>query len=294
MTSHMVDVLILGAVGQVGRALAAESSCRGLEVRALGHAECDISDRDAVAHAVAGARWVVNCAAYTAVDRAESDAETAFRINAGGARKVAVACAKASIPLVHISTDYIFDGENRTPIRELDRARPLNVYGQTKLEGELLVRAEGSPHFILRTSWVFSAHGENFVKTILRLAAGSVPLRIVNDQTGGPTAAGDIAKAILDMISVSTKPGFEAWGTYHFSGAPPVSWFEFAQAIVEAVEPYRSEAIIPITTKDFPRPAWRPKNSVLDCSRIREVFGIDQPDWRPALRKVLATLHNNS
>src|SRR5712671_4832701 len=232
MTSPSVEMLILGARGQVGRALAAESNRRGLKVRALGHAECDISDPDAVTRAVEGARWVVNCAAYTAVDRAETDDETAFRINADGARNVAIACAKGAIPLVHISTDYIFDGENKTPTHELDVARPLNVYGQSKLDGELAVRAQRSSHFILRTSWVFSAHGENFVKTILRLAAGPSPLRIVNDQVGGPTAADDIPKAILDMLSVSSKSGFDHWGTYHFSGMPPVSWFEFAQAIV--------------------------------------------------------------
>jgi dTDP-4-dehydrorhamnose reductase len=290
MTSPSVEMLILGARGQVGRALAAESNRRGLKVGALGHAECDISDPDAVTRAVGGARWVVNCAAYTAVDRAETDDETAFRINADGARNVAIACAKGAIPLVHISTDYIFDGENKTPIHELNVARPLNVYGQSKLDGELAVRAQRSSHFILRTSWVFSAHGENFVKTILRLAAGSSPLRIVDDQIGGPTAADDIAKAVLDMVSVGSKPGFDDWGTYHFSGAPPVTWFEFAQAIVEATVSGQSKQVLPIATEDFPRPARRPKNSVLDCGRIREVFGIDQPNWRISLQNVLQEL----
>jgi len=286
----MSGLLILGARGQVGRALAAESNRRGLKVRAWGHAECDISDPDAVTRAVEGAGWVVNCAAYTAVDRAETDDETAFRINADGARNVAIACAAASIPLVHISTDYIFDGENKTPTHELDVARPLNVYGQSKLDGEIAVRAQWSSHIILRTSWVFSAHGENFVKTILRLAAGSSPLRIVNDQVGGPTAADDIAKAILDMISVGSKPGFDDWGTYHFSGAPPVSWFEFAQAIVGAIASGQSKQVLPIATTEFPRPARRPKNSVLDCGRIFNVFGISQPDWRLALQRVLKEL----
>ena len=279
-------LLILGARGQVGHALAVESNRRGIEIKAFGHAECDISDPDAVARAVAGTRCVINCAAYTAVDRAETDAETAFRVNAGGAGNVATACAEASIPLVHISTDYVFDGENPNPAREIDLPRPINVYGQSKLDGETEVRKRLASHIILRTSWVFSADGENFVKTILRLAAGSSPLRIVSDQTGGPTAAADIAKAILDIVSICTKPEFSSWGTYHFSGAPPVSWFEFAQAIVAT----RPIEVIPITTKEFPRPARRPPNSVLDCGRILQVFGLTQPDWRPALQSVLKNL----
>jgi len=284
--SAMNDLLILGAHGQVGRAVAAQASRRGIGSRAFGRADCDISDRDSVAWAVKRACLVVNCAAYTAVDRAETEAEIAHRINAVGAENIAAACAQAAIPLVHLSTDYVFDGHTAGPAREDDPPRPLSVYGRSKLGGETAVRERLRSHIILRTSWIFSAHGQNFVKTILRLATTQSPLRIVDDQIGGPTAADDLAEAILDIIAVSTKPGFADWGTYHFSGSPPVSWYQFARAILAD----SGTVVLPIATKDLPRPACRPLNSVLDCSRISQVLGITQPDWRPALRNVLEHL----
>jgi dTDP-4-dehydrorhamnose reductase len=282
----MSDLLILGAHGQVGRALVARAGQRCVRHRALGHAECDISDRGAVDQAVKGVRFVVNCAAYTAVDRAETDAQAANRVNVIGAGNVAAASAKVAIPLLHLSSDYVFDGQSRRPAREDDEPGPLSVYGRSKFAGELAVRERLKSHIILRTSWIFSAHGQNFVKTILRLANAKPELRVVADQIGGPTAADDIAKAILDIIAISTRPDFGQWGTYHFSGAPGVSWFEFAKAIVAD----SSAVVLPIATKDYPLPARRPLNSVLDCSRISRVFGIAQPDWRVALRNVLSEL----
>ena len=181
------------------------------------------------------------------------------------------------------------DGQGRAhqkPAREDDKPRPLGVYGQSKLGGELAVRERLKSHIILRTSWIFSAHGQNFVKTILRLANTKPELRVVADQIGGPTAADDVATAILDIIAISTAPKFGQWGTYHFSGTPAVSWFEFANAIVA----HRGAVVLPIATQDYPLPARRPSNSVLDCSRIYSVFGIVQPDWRVALRNVLNEL----
>jgi dTDP-4-dehydrorhamnose reductase len=160
------------------------------------------------------------------------------------------------------------------------------VYGRSKLGGEEKVRERLASHIILRTSWIFSAYGQNFVKTILRLARSQSELRVVSDQIGGPTAADDIAKAILEIVSACEQPGFADWGTYHFSGAPAVSWCEFARTIVAG----RGTAVVPIATKDFPRPARRPLNSVLDCSRILDVFGIRQPDWRAALADVCVAL----
>jgi len=282
----MSDLVILGAHGQVGRALVAQAGQRHISNRAFGEAECDISDCRAVDQAVKGARFVVNCAAYTAVDRAETEVEAANRVNRIGAGIVAEACAQAAIPLLHLSTDYVFDGHNPRPAREDDKPRPLGVYGQSKLGGELAVRERLKSHIILRTSWIFSAHGQNFVKTILRLANTKPELRVVADQIGGPTAADDIATAILDIIAISTAPEFGQWGTYHFSGTPAVSWFEFANAIVA----HRGAVVLPIATQDYPLPARRPSNSVLDCSRIYSVFGIVQPDWRVALRNVLNEL----
>jgi dTDP-4-dehydrorhamnose reductase len=282
----MSDLVILGAHGQVGRALVAQARQRPISNRAVGHAECDIGDASAVDQAIKGARFVVNCAAYTAVDRAETEVEVANHVNRNGAGNVAEACAQAAVPLLHLSTDYVFDGHNPRPAREDDQPRPLSVYGQSKLGGELAVRERLKSHIILRTSWIFSAHGQNFVKTILRLAKVQPKLRVVADQIGGPTAADDIAKAILDIIALSTAPDFGQWGTYHFSGAPVVSWFEFAKTIVA----HRDTVMLPIATQDYPLPARRPLNSVLDCSRIYSVFGIVQPDWRVALRNVLKEL----
>jgi dTDP-4-dehydrorhamnose reductase len=229
---------------------------------------------------------VVNCAAYTAVDKAESDADNAYRVNASGTENVALACAQAGIPMLHISTDFVFDGTSTRPAGEDDPVRPLNVYGASKLAGEEKVRKHLARHIILRTSWVFSAHGHNFVKTILRLARSQPQLRVVDDQIGGPTAAGDIAQAILRVTEACEQPRFSSWGTYHFSGAPAVSWYAFVRAIVgEGGTP-----IVPITTKDFPTAARRPANSVLDCSRIWQVFGIAQPDWRVSLASVCDAL----
>jgi dTDP-4-dehydrorhamnose reductase len=282
----MSDLVILGAHGQVGRALVAEARQRSVSNRAFGHAECDISDRSAVDQAIKAARFVLNCAAYTAVDRAETEVEAANRVNRIGAGNVADACAQAAIPLFHLSTDYVFDGHDPRPAREDDEPRPLSVYGQSKLGGELAIRERLKSHIILRTSWIFSAHGQNFVKTILRLANTKPELRVVADQIGGPTAADDVATAILEIIAISTAPDFGQWGTYHFSGAPVVSWFEFANAIVA----HRGVVVLPIATQDYPLPARRPSNSVLDCSRIYSVFGIAQPDWRVALRNVLNEL----
>ena len=246
----MTRLLILGAQGQVGAALAAHAQAAGIPCDALTRAECDITERAAVARAVAGGGFVVNCAAYTAVDRAEVEAATAQAVNAAGAGNVAAACAQAGVPLVHLSTDYVFDGESRAPMREDDPPRPLSVYGRSKLAGEVAVRDLHRAHVILRTSWVFSAHGQNFVKTMLRLAQARSQLRVVDDQIGGPTAADDIAQAILAVVAIASRPGFAGWGTYHFSGAPPVSWCAFARAILAN----RGVEVVPIATADYPLP----------------------------------------
>jgi dTDP-4-dehydrorhamnose reductase len=206
---------------------------------------------------------VVNCAGFTAVDEAETAVEATYLGNAVGAENVAAASAQASVPLIHLSTDYVFDGANPAPAREDDPARPLGVYGRSKLAGQVAVRTRLQSHIILRTSWVFSAHGQNFVKTILRLAGTQRELRIVDDQVGGPTAADDIARAILAVAARVADPDFAQWGTYHFSGAPAVSWYGFARAIVAGMD----VMMTPIAARDYPRPARRPANSVLDCSR---------------------------
>jgi dTDP-4-dehydrorhamnose reductase len=282
----MTRLVILGAQGQVGGALAARVRQAGMACDAFGRAECDITDPVALKRIIGAGHFVINCAAYTAVDQAETEVEAAYLINAIGAENVATACTQGGVPLVHLSTDYVLDGENQKPAREDDPPRPLNVYGQSKLAGEIAVRRCLRTHIILRSSWIFSADGNNFVKAILKLAKTQPPLRVVDDQVGGPTPADDVAKAILDIIATSTKSGFSDWGTYHFSGIPPVSWYRFARAIVAD----SGAAVLPVAAKDYPRPARRPLNSLLDCSRILQVFGIRQPDWRAALRDVLVQL----
>jgi dTDP-4-dehydrorhamnose reductase len=283
-----VRLLILGAGGQVGQALGARA---GAEALGLGHAACDITDRAAVVQALAapGLSAVVNCAAYTAVDRAESEPQQAFAVNAEGAGIVARAAAERGLPMLHLSTDYVYPGTGAAPYREDQPIAPVNVYGASKAAGDAAVAAAAPAHLILRVSWVFGAHGANFVKTMLRLGRDRRELRVVDDQKGGPTAAGDIAEAIMVMAARCLEPGFAAWGTYHFAGRPSTSWYGFAQTIfARTAKP--APRLVPIASRDYPTPAARPLNSMLECGRIRRVFGIDRPDWRRSLSRVMADL----
>jgi dTDP-4-dehydrorhamnose reductase len=286
-------ILILGAAGQVGRELMLRHDPKRMPLAGLGHAELDIRDGARVAEFVTRERpaMVVNAAAYTAVDKAEGDAEAAFAVNRDGAANLAAACAANDIPLLHVSTDYVFDGKKTAPYLEDDATAPLGVYGASKLAGEDAVRERLARHIILRTAWVYSAHGANFAKTIMRLAAERPELRIVDDQRGGPTPAGGIAEALL-AIAGAIRKGSTAWGTYHFCGVPSTSWCGFARAIVDAAsaELGKRVPVNPITTAEYPTPARRPANSVLDCSKIKFVFGVAQPDWRASLPAILAGL----
>jgi dTDP-4-dehydrorhamnose reductase len=234
---------------------------------------------------------VINLAAYTAVDRAESEPEVAWAANCAGAAHIAGACDESATPLVHLSTDYVFDGRKTGPYREEDAVGPLGVYGRSKEAGERAVRAAVARHMILRTAWVFGAYGANFVKTMLRLAAQRPVLRVVADQRGCPTAAADIAAALM-VIAGHIERGEAKWGTYHFVGAGAASWHSFAQAIFDQAAPQLAACpqVEPITTEQYPTPARRPMNSVLDCRKIEEVFGISSPPWRTALATVIREL----
>lgn len=277
-------ILVFGETGQVARELA-----RHPGVTCLGRAAADLEDPTACAAAIRAARpkAVINAAAYTAVDRAEAEETLAMVVNGDSPGAMARACAGLGIPFVSISTDYVFDGSGARPWAETDAPAPLNAYGRTKLAGERAVAAAGGVHAILRTSWVFSAHGQNFVKTMLRLGAEREQLSIVADQIGGPTPAAAIAAACRNIAeTLCTEP--DKSGIYHFSGAPDTSWARFAcetfaQAGIGC-------AITEIPTADYPTPAARPLNSRLDCSRIGAHFGIKRPDWRPSLRAVLHEL----
>jgi dTDP-4-dehydrorhamnose reductase len=282
-----VSLLILGARGQVGWALRE----RAAGAIGLDRAACDITDAAAVATALTlpSVSAVVNCAAYTAVDRAESERQRAFAINADGAGVVAAAAAARGLPILHLSTDYVYAGAGQEPYREDERMAPVNIYGASKAAGDVAVAAANPRHLLLRVSWVFGVHGGNFVKTMLRLGRERDEVRVVDDQQGGPTEARDIADAILAMTVACRRPSFTGWGTYHFAGRPSTTWCRFAAAIF-ARAGGQAPRIVAIATRDYPTPAARPRNSTLDCRRIRDAFGIEQPDWRPALARVLAQL----
>lgn len=283
-------LLVFGATGQVARELARQGAARGAAVTALGRDRADLADPAACAAAIAGAAAdvVINAAAYTAVDRAESEPELAHAVNAAAPGAMARTAAARALPFLHISTDYVFDGAPGRPWREEDRPAPLGVYGASKLAGEAAVAAAGGAHAILRTSWVFSAHGANFVKTMLRLGLERDTLRVVDDQIGGPTPARAIAEALL-TVAAAFAAGQGAPGVFHFSGAPAVSWAGFARMIFD-LRGGPAPEVAAIPTTDYPTPARRPLNSVLDCAKIRAAYGIAQPDWRAGLKSVLEEL----
>lgn len=282
-------MLVFGRTGQVSTELRRLSG-PSLHVTALGRDRADLSRQGACAEAIAAADAdiVVNAAAYTAVDQAEHEADLAQRINADAVAEIANACAARDLPLIQLSTDYVFNGQSIHPWREGDAPEPLSVYGRTKLAGEEAVGQSGARAVILRTSWVFSAHGSNFVRTMLRFGAQRGSLDVVNNQYGGPTAAHDIAAAVF-RVAHALLYGRGQPGIYHYCGAPHTTWFKFAQAIFSQT-PAQRPVLVPIQSEDWPTAATRPMFSMLDCARINQTFGIEQPDWRPALGLVLSEL----
>ena len=282
-------ILVFGESGQLAQALRRSAEAGGLELLALGRAKADLSDPAACARAIQHHRpaAVINAAAYTAVDRAESEPELARRINTDAPAAMASAAAALGVPMVQVSTDYVFDGSGDAPFAPDHPPAPLNVYGRSKLAGEEAVREAGGPHAVLRTSWVFSAQGVNFVKTMLRLGGERAVLNVVADQIGGPTPAQALADACLTIArALRTRP--ELSGCYHFSGFPDVSWAGFAREIMHQAG--LACEISDISTADFPTPARRPANSRLDCSATEQAFGLARPDWRAGLAGVLAEL----
>ena len=285
-------MLVFGAGGQVGRELMGLAAVRGIDAVGLMRAEADITDAAGVTETMLRVkpRLIVNCAAYTAVDRAEVERETAAAINVDGAAVLARAASDFGVPIVHLSTDYVFDGRKTGAYRETDPIRPLGVYGRTKAEGEARVRL-APHHVILRTSWVYGIHGGNFLKTMLRLTAERDRLRVVADQRGCPTATRDIAEAILAVDrGMALDPAVS--GTFHFAGSGATTWYAFAQAIVAAQATYtgRSLPVDPIGTADYPTPAQRPENSELDSSLFAETFDYCAEAWPIRLQEVVKFL----
>ncbi len=279
-----MNILVFGKTGQVATELARQMPGAVF----LGRDQADLLDPAGCAAAIAQAEAdvVINAAAYTAVDRAETDVAAATMINATTPGAMAVAAAARGLPFLQISTDYVFDGSGAAAWQPGDATSPLGVYGRSKLAGEEAVRAAGGSHLILRTSWVFSPHGANFVKTMLRLGADRPALRVVADQIGGPTPAADIARA-LAVLARALRDGAKG-GTYHFAGQPATSWAGFARAIFQSAG--QAVSVEDIASEDYPTPARRPRNSRLDCGALKNDFGIDAPDWHAGLAEVIAEL----
>ena len=288
-SSHLPRILITGGSGQVGHCLKAQlEGCAELSVP--DSSALNIADRRSVRQAVETFRpdYIINAAAYTAVDKAENDAERAFAVNRDGARHLAEAAEAAGATMLHISTDYVFDGAGGAPYDEAAPTAPQNIYGASKLAGEQAVLAACRHAVVMRTSWVFGAHGQNFVKTMLRLGRERDSLGIVADQYGAPTAAADIASALITIVRHHTPEQLaEHAGIYHYCGSPYASWFEFAETIFAEAAAQgvlaKIPAVKPIATADYPTPAKRPADSRLDCGKIRTVFGIGPCDWHSAL-----------
>lgn len=288
-----MKVLITGCRGQVGHCLVKQLEGKA-EVLAVDKEQLDITDQAAVFSVVSEfvPDYIINAAAHTAVDKAEEEVELSFAINRDGPMYLAEAAETCGAVMLHISTDYVFDGTGGAPYQECDAVGPQGVYGQSKLAGEQAVAQACAEHLILRTAWVFGEHGNNFVKTMLRLGQDRDALSIVGDQIGGPTYAGDIASALITMIEYIEKEGTPQWGVYHFSGMPYASWYEFAEHIFAAAKNKsvltQTPILSSISTSAYPTPAKRPANSRLDCDKIAQQFGIKPSDWQASLDNIQA------
>lgn len=280
----MSHIVVTGSNGQLGKSIQEISAqFEDLTFTFFDATDLDITSLDSVMQAFSNQHfdYCINCAAYTAVDKAELETEKAYLVNAFGAENLAKACKRHDTVLIHVSTDFVFDGNKQEPYTENDIPNPLNIYGKSKLEGERLIEQVLNNHYIIRTSWVYSKYGNNFVKTMLRLAAERDELNIVNDQVGSPTFAGDLAHQILEMINCKTQP----FGLYHFSNKGTISWFEFAEEIFKLTN--NTIKINPIKAEFYKTPALRPRFSVLDNTKITSNFQTKSNLWKESLKQVL-------
>jgi len=286
MTSA-APILVTGGSGQVGGTLVRIAKARGIEVEAPGRDKLDLTDARSILSAFDNARWsaVINCAAYTAVDRAESEPEIAHLINTVAPGILAQSAECHGIPIVQVSTDYVFDGNKLEPYDEDDAVNPLGVYGRTKEAGEVAVRSANAKHAIIRTAWVLSADGQNFMNTMIRLGAAKSEVNVVNDQIGCPSSAIDIAEALLHVTANLPDGG----GTWHFTNSGQATWFDLAAHIFEAMarNGMPTPALKPISTEQYPTPAKRPKNSRLATNAIQADFNIQPRPWREAIDEIL-------
>jgi dTDP-4-dehydrorhamnose reductase len=288
-------IAVIGKSGQVAQALVRAAGARTVDLFARGRPQLDLARADTIKAFLDEMRpsVVVNAGAYTAVDQAETEPDRAARINAGGAAIVAGLCRDLRIPLIHVSTDYVFDGRKRSPYLETDPVAALNQYGATKACGEALIKAVGGQHVILRTAWVYSPYGSNFVKTMLRRASATEVVRVVSDQSGTPTSADDIACSILEIAQCIFHPAQASpWGTYHLTAQGQTTWHEFAAEIFRhaAARGLKVPRLEAIASSDYRTLARRPAYSVLDNSKIARTFGVRLPPWQDSLSRCLDEL----
>lgn len=291
-----MKILVAGGRGQVGSALARLGAEQGLDLVALCRQEMDITHPGSIAHAFEQHQpdLLINAAAYTAVDKAETETDSAYLLNERATANIADACAVRGIPMLHISTDYVFDGTKTDLYTEDDPVNPAAAYARSKEAGEQALRGRLAQHIILRTSWVFGEQGNNFVKTMVRLAKDCPRLTVISDQVGGPTSARAIAQVLLKIANAYFQGSQINWGTYHFCEKPYVSWYQFAEQIIESAKQkglVPEEVVVdPIPTTAFPTPVERPKNSRLDTTKIEGFIGHPVSDWRANMNRVLETL----
>ncbi len=288
-------ILLTGAKGQLGREILKQAPGNACDCIGIDIAEADLTDPGQVERVMDTSRpdLLINAAAYTQVDAAETDARAAFAANRDAAAHLAAACAAARIPMVHVSTDFVFDGKKTEPYVETDPVAPLSVYGQSKAAGEEAVRRTLGQHLIIRTAWLYGVHGHNFVKSMLRLGRENRELRVVADQIGCPTFAGDLAGALLTLCRRIRNQDQVPWGTYHLCGHGAVSWHGFAQRILQIahrLDMVGAVKVTPISTAEYPTPAPRPAFSVMACEKIHTGFGIDSPPWQASLENMLKRL----
>lgn len=289
-------ILVTGAAGQLGQSIAKLCNQSPHTIVLLGRSELDITATGSIQQALNLHRpdVLINTAAYTAVDRAEREVELADRVNHQGPLNLALVCAQRQLPLLHVSTDYVFDGQGQLPYVPEYPAQPLGVYGASKWRGEEAVRQHCRKHLVIRTAWVFSEFANNFLKTMLRLGAERESLKVVADQQGGPTYAPHLASALLSMAEQASRLEFSAWGTYHFAGEPATTWHAFAceifrQAVATGMLS-RAPQVQPIPTSAYPTPARRPAYSVLDCTNTVQVFGALERRWQLGIEEALKAL----
>ncbi|MBW1984019.1 MAG: dTDP-4-dehydrorhamnose reductase [Deltaproteobacteria bacterium] len=292
-----MKILLTGSNGQLGWELMNQSKAFGFEMKGVDLPQLDISDSVQVRNIVADYRpsLVINAAAYTSVDGAETEKDLAFIVNRDSPAHLAQLCSNEDIPLIHFSTDYVFNGNKKTPYKETDPASPLNIYGQSKLEGEINIRSTLKEHIIFRTSWLYGIYGHNFVKTMLGLGRERKSIQVVKDQYGSPTSTNDLSEAVLTIVSKIQNRNNIEWGTYHYCGQGITSWHGFAKAIFDIAKHITSlkiKHVEPVSSDAFASKATRPDFSALDCQRIKKHFGIHTKSWRQSLEIMINRLFN--